>query len=52
MRRKAQDSERELEDARRAMGAIEAAARKAYSEDLAGAAVRPEDQHGPPLPGA
>ena len=51
MRRKAQDEERQLEEARRAMGAIEAEAARAYGEDVA-AAVRPEDQLGPALPGA
>jgi hypothetical protein len=41
MRRNAQQEERQLEDARRALGGIEAAARKAYAEDIA-AAVRAE----------
>jgi hypothetical protein len=51
MRRKGQDDERQREEAQRSLGAIEAAARKAYNEDIA-AAVRPEDQLGPALPGA
>jgi hypothetical protein len=51
MRRNAQQEERQLEDARRALGGIEAAARKAYADDIA-AAVRPEDQLGPAMPGA